>query len=151
MNWANTKKLILHLWRTYATTSNVVLAIAVLIGVSWGWGTVSTMRTNFAAQNAYEEQRRQLELTQLELATLQYQQNYYESDEYKDLAARTYLGLASPGEKVIILPKNSDEAKQEVSGDIAGSSMPETQAPVPSNFAQWLDFLSGNNARSLQD
>jgi hypothetical protein len=131
--------------------SNAVLAIALIIAGGWTWGTISSMQTNLSAQRAYEEQQRQLELTKLEVATLQYQQNYYNSDEYKDLAARMYLGLASPGEKVLVLPKNSAEAEREVVVDTTKSTTADdSKATSRSNFEQWIDFLSGANAQDLK-
>lgn len=130
--------------------SNVVLVIALVIAGGWTWGTISSMQTNLAAQRAYEEQERQLELTKLEVATLQYQQNYYNSDEYKDLAARTYLSLVSPGEKVLVLPKNSTEASREVVLDTTKSTSGTLATATRSNFQQWMDFLSGGNAHDLQ-
>ena len=151
MRYIEIKRQILHLWHTHATMSNVVLAIALVIAGGWTWGTISTMQTNLTAQRAYEEQQRQLELTKLEVATLEYQQNYYNSDEYKDLSARMYLGLVSPGEKVLILPKNSADAQREVLVDTTKSTTNDsTSTPVRSNFQQWMDFLSGTNARHLQ-
>lgn len=149
MRFADVKKQAIHFWHAHATMSNVVLAIALVIAGGWTWGTIASMQTNLAAQRAYEEQERQLELTKLEVATLQYQQNYYNSDEYKDLAARTYLGLVSPGEKVLVLPKNSTDAGREV---IVDTTRPATTSggTTRSNFQQWMDFLSGSNAHDLQ-
>jgi cell division protein FtsB len=150
MRFADVKKQVIHLWHTHATMSNIVLVIALVIAGGWTWGTISSMQTNLAAQRAYEEQERQLELTKLEVATLQYQQNYYNSDEYKDLSARTYLGLVSPGEKVLILPKNSTDASREVVVDTTKSTSGASSASTRSNFQQWMDFLSGSNAHDLQ-
>ena len=132
--------------------SNVVLAVALVIAAGWTWGTISTMQTNLTAQHAYQEQQRELELTKLEVATLQYQQNYYGSDEYKDLSARMYLGLVSPGEKVLVLPKNTMSAQREVLVDTTKPASTDTTAKVTdrSNFQQWMDFLSGANAHDLQ-
>jgi len=152
MPLADVKKRVLHLWHTYATMSNAVLAVALVIAAGWTWGTISSMQTNLTAQRAFEEQQRQLELTKLEVATLQYQQNYYESDEYKDLSARTYLGLVSPGEKVLVLPKNTTAAQQNVLVDTTKpiDGVASTQVNEGSNFSQWMDFLSGANASNLQ-
>ena len=151
MRSADIKKQVVHFWHTHATMSNAVLAIALVIAASWTWGTISSMQTNFTAQKAYEEQKRQLELTKLEVDTLQYQQNYYNSDEYKDLSARTYLGLVSPGEKVLLLPKNTTNAQREVLIDTTKSPNANTTKVVSlSNFQQWMNFLSGANAQTLQ-
>jgi hypothetical protein len=105
----------------------------------------------FAAQKAVDDQVRELKLTELEVATLQYQQNYYKSDEYKELMARTKLGLALPGEKVLVLPPNSEAVK---ASDAANSTQALTDsakaANKGSNFEQWLEFLTGNSAQNLQ-
>jgi hypothetical protein len=152
MQFADVKKRALHLWHTHATMSNAVLAIALVIAAGWTWGTISAMQTNLTAQRAYEEQQRQLELTKLEVATLKYQQNYYNSEEYKDLAARTYLGLVSQGEKVLVLPKNTTAAQRDVIIDTTSSvdTSVSVMTDSRSNFEQWVDFLSGTNAHNLQ-
>jgi len=152
MRYTDIKRQVLHLWHTHATMSNVVLAVALVIAAGWTWGTISTMQTNLTAQHAYQEQQRELELTKLEVATLQYQQNYYGSDEYKDLSARMYLGLVSPGEKVLVLPKNTMSAQREVLVDTTKPASTDTTSKVTdrSNFQQWMDFLSGANAHDLQ-
>ena len=150
MNRVEIAKKLRHVWREYGTLNNVVIAAALVIAASWAWGTISTMQTNFAAQKAYDDQKRQLELTQLEVDTLKYQQNYYKSDEYKDLMARTNLGLASPGEKVLLLPPNTTAAK----ADGAVSTKPAavtSQTTTMSNFEQWLHFLTGANAHDLHN
>lgn len=151
MPLADVKKHLLHFWHTHATMSNAVLAVAMVIAAGWTWGTISSMQTNLTAQRAYEEQQRQLELTKLEVATLQYQQNYYNSDEYKDLSARTFLGLVSPGEKVLVLPKNTTTAQRsEVLIDTTKPVDASTKVATRSNFQQWMDFLSGANAQDLK-
>jgi cell division protein FtsB len=149
MNTSDLEKKARHYWHEYGTMSNVVLAVALLIAASWAWGSVSTMQRNFALQKEVDAKRLELELTDLQVQTLQYQQNYYKSDEYKDLAAREHLGLASPGEKVLLLPKNSqvviNQSKKEgeaTSTIVVGSTL--------SNLQQWLNFFSGASANSLQ-
>ena len=110
------------------------------------------MQTNFAAQKMVDSQKRELDLMQLEVDTLQYQQNYYKSDEYKDLAARTNLGLAAPGEKVLLLPKNSPAVVMADKESEKKSLAPSTRATTPasSNFDQWINFFLGNNAEVLR-
>ena len=140
----NIKKRLSSLWRQYGTMNNIVVAVALLVAASWAWGSVTVMQRNFALQREADEQERQLQLSQLEVDTLQYQQNYYKSDEYKDLAARTYLGLASPGEKVLVLPPNTDAAKDD---DATKKTTPQKTGSI-SNLDQWLNFLLGNNSEA---
>ncbi len=139
-----------HLWRTYGTLNNIVMVVALVVAASWAWGTIAQMQTNFAAQKAVDDQRRELQLTELEVATLQYQQNYYKSDEYKELSARKDLGLVLPGEKVLALPANSQAVKDADAADAKRGSTQATQAATGSNLEQWLQFLTGQSARGLQ-
>ena len=64
------QKRVRHLWRTYGTLNNIVMAVALAIAASWVWGTITQMQTNFAAQKAVDDQQRQLQLSQLEVETL---------------------------------------------------------------------------------
>ncbi len=145
----NIKKRATYLWREYGSMNNIVVAVALLVAASWAWGSVTVMQRNFALQRDADEQQRQVELSQLEVDTLQYQQNYYKSDEYKDLAARTYLGLVSPGEKVLVLPPNSAAVKED--DGVASKKVGSKKTGPSSNLDQWLNFLLGNNsAATLQ-
>lgn len=139
-----------HLWRTYGTLNNIVMGVALLVAASWAWGTVSQMQTNFAAQKAVDEQKRELRLTELQLATLKYQQNYYKSDEFKELAARQNLGLVTPGEKVLVLPPNSQAVKDQDSANEQRVTARPEQVSKGTNFEQWVQFLTGQSARGLQ-
>lgn len=148
MNISSIRKWLQHAWHTYGTLNNVVMAVALVIATGWAWGSVSMIQTNFNAQKSLEDQRRQLELTQLEVDTLQYQQNYYKTDEYKDLAARKDLGLASPGEDVLLLPPNTQSVKDADSRDVttlAAQSSGDNRS-TESNFDQWMSFLTGGMA-----
>jgi cell division protein FtsB len=140
-----------HLWRRYGTMSNIVVGVALVIAAGWVWGSVTTMQRNFSLQKEVDAKRRQLELTDLQVQTLQYQQNYYRSDEYKDLAAREHLGLASPGEKVLFLPANSAAVQQEAKrAEAPVAAATPTVGSAPSNLDQWLNFFSGASAHDLQ-
>ena len=98
-----------------------------------------------------EERQRERDVLELEVATLRYRQNYYRSDEFKDLKARSKLGLASPGEKVLILPPNSERARQQDEQDQKLKAAAPAEKPVSgSNFQQWINFLSGKSASRLQ-
>ena len=150
MSTEQIQKKVRHYWRTYGTMNNIVAFVALAIAASWAWGSVATMQRNFALQREVDSRRRELELTDLEVQTLQYQQNYYRSDEYKDLAAREDLGLASPGEKVLILPPNSFAVKRETEQANRKAVAVVKPGSAPSNLIQWMNFFSGASASSLQ-
>ena len=140
-----------HLWRVYGTMNNIVVAGALIIAIAWIGGTISVMQTNLTAQKAVDSQQRQLELAKLEVDTLKYQQNYYTSDEYKDLAARRELGLVQQGEKVLILPPNTTVDPKADEGGTAKDLQGDGVADTRSNVVQWLDFFSGKSAHRLQE
>lgn len=144
------QKRVRHLWRTYGTLNNIVMVVALAIAASWVWGTITQMQTNFAAQKAVDDQQRQLQLTQLEVETLKYQRNYYGSDEYKDLAAREKLGLVAPGEKVLVLPPNSQAVKAADTAEEKRTTQRIVAKTTDSNLIQWLKFLTGQSARGLK-
>lgn len=142
----NIRKLIYHIRWRYLTLNNVVLAIAFVIGANWAWGSIEMMQRNYTLQRTLDIKMREQTLAELENATLAFEQRYYESDEYKELAARQHLGLSSEGEKVLILPPTaSNEAPME------NEERSDVATEKPSNIKQWIDFLSGNNRRRLQD
>ena len=136
-----------YIWFNYANFNGLVLLLAIIIAVSWVMGTMSTIQTNFSAQRALDEKKQQLRLAQLEVETLKYEQNY------KELEARSKLGLADPGEKQLILPENSVAVKSLDSQDDNSSyikTAPRNNTPAvhKSNFQQWIDFLTGKTAAS---
>lgn len=127
------------------TLNNVVLAIAFIIGANWAWGSIEMMQRNYTLQRTLDIKRREQTLAELENAMLAFEQKYYESNEYKELAARQHLGLGSEGEKILILPPNVESSHQDA--DVPRAVIVEESS---NNFKQWMDFLSGKNRRNLQ-
>ena len=148
INIVRIRRALYYLKHRYANMNNVVIGVAFVIAASWAWGAVSMMQRNFGLQKEVDAQKRELQLTELEVQTLQYQQNYYRSDEYKELAARERLGLALPGEKVLMLPPNSEQAKKEPGAK--ETMKPSGSGAAISNFEQWMNFLTGKSAANLQ-
>lgn len=111
------------------------LAINILLGLLGLYLALSLFGT---VRRNYELQR---EITQLEQSNkaleqsnqdLKYQIAYFQTDLFKDKAARAKLGLQAPGENVLILPKQPAPEVETAS-----------KQPKRSNFAQWIDFLRG--------
>ncbi len=133
--------------KRYTTLNTVVILIGAIVVSGWVWGSITTMQRNYALQKEVDARERKLALTQLEVDTMQLQKNYYASDEYKELAARERLGLAAPGEKVLLLPPNSAAAK---ATNITEKS-PTATTRTLTNFEQWMLFLFGGSAARLQN
>jgi len=138
------RRLFYHVRHHYFTTNNLVVLIGLFMAASWAWGSVQAMERNYALQKEIDYKRRELRLSELETSKLQFEQNYFKSDEYKELAVREKLGLINPGEKVLILPPNSPQASE---GEDRQTVVP--RAVPESNLQAWVNFLFGGAYRSL--
>ncbi|MEO5950562.1 MAG: hypothetical protein ABIQ04_03890 [Candidatus Saccharimonadales bacterium] len=143
MKKINIRKTYYHISHRYFTINNVVITIALLIGASWAWGSIGVMQRNYDLQKEVDGKSRQQKLADLEVQSLAFEKKYYQSNEYQELAVRDRLGLVTPGESVLILPQNSEAAKNADIQSIATI----TAKPVAqqSKFQQWMNFIFGGN------
>lgn len=119
---------------------NVVLIVALIFCLIWTWGSISSMTRNWDLAQELMNRQREKALLELEVETLELENEYYHSAEYQEIAARKYQGKMLPGETMVYLPANSAVAKTKHSADTNNS------APVSetmSNFEQWMAFLFG--------
>jgi len=125
----------------YATPGNLVVAVALLLALTFVWSSLGVMQRNYALEKELDAQKQQLQLAQLQTANDKLEQSYYKTAEYQQLAARQDLGLALPGEKLLVLPANSHAAIQ------ADSEQGTVAVPVAdtNNFEQWINFLFGGD------
>lgn len=123
----------------------MVMLIGLVVAASWAWGSVQAMERNYTLQKGVDLKRYQLRLAELQKQKLEYEQNYYESDEYKELAVREKLGLVMPGEKVLILPENTVPPDEEVQA----TTVP--RVVEQNNIQQWINFLSGTSFSNLRE
>lgn len=145
MKKINTRKLIYRIRNKYLTLNNVVIGVAFLIAASWVWGSLGVMQRNYALQKEVDLKQRQLQLAELETKSMELEKRYYGTREYQELAVRQDLGLGLPGEKVLILPANSQSAKD---ADTTISDVAAVDTLQVSNFEQWMNFLFGANHKN---
>lgn len=141
----NIQKIIYHIHHKYLTLNNVVIVVAFVIAAGWVWASLGAMQRNYGLQKDIDLKQRQLQLTQLQRDNLSLQKNYYQTTEYQELAVRDILGLVRPGEHALVLPPNSQTAKDE---DAAKTTTIATQAST-SNLEQWVNFLFGGYSKSI--
>lgn len=148
MQKINIRKIIYHVRHKYLTFNNFVILTAFLIAAGWVWGSLQVMQRNYSLQKEVDLKKRQLQLAGLQKDSLELQKRYYETNEYKELAARESLGLVMPGEKVLILPENSQAAKDaDAKKSTTGTETVSTERT--SNMEQWLNFLFGGYSKSI--
>ena len=129
------------------TLNNIVILAAFLIAASWVWGSLGMMQRNYNLQKEVDDKKRQLQLVELQKDNLELQKRYYQTREYQELAVRETLGLVMPGEKVLILPENSQAAKEaDAPAEARVVAVDQT-----SNLEQWINFLFGGYSRSISE
>ena len=131
-----TKTELIYRFKKYATLNNIVMFVAAIIVLTGVWSTIDTLQRNFSLQMQVNDLDQQIEVAELETSTLGLEQQYFQSSEYLELSARQYLGKATPGEKMIILPKHQPAAK---------SIERPARYVEPSNLEQWKQFFFGSS------
>lgn len=124
---------------------NVGLYIFCIVVLAITWSGVRTLQNNYSLEkkiSALNQQNRVLEL-QNENAALT--NNYYKTGEYLDLAARQNLGLAAPGEKVLLIPRTValKYVDQSLSSSGADTAAPNDRPKLVKHLEAWRDFLLG--------
>lgn len=120
---------------------NVILIIAMLFCLSWTWGSISSMSRNWTLAQEVMERQREKALLELEVETLELENEYYLSAEYQELAARKYQGKMLAGETMIYLPDNTAAAKSK-HATVSDDELVTVTSEL-SNFQQWMAFLFG--------
>ncbi len=121
---------------------NIIIIVAAICCLVWTWGSISSMSRNWSLAEELMSQQREKALLELEVDTLELENEYYRSTEYQELAARKYQNKKLPGETMIYLPANSEAAMNKHKQTPTDYDNPITDTTL-SNFEQWLAFLFG--------
>lgn len=124
------------------TFERVILTIAVVLCLAWTWGSIDAMSRNWTLAQELMSRQREKALLELEVETLELENEYYRSHEYQELAARKYQGKILPGETMIYLPDNSEQARNKHKNQSTEDSS-TIAATTMNNLEQWLAFLFG--------
>ena len=147
MKHTNVRKIVYFFRHKLLTFNNLVIITAILIALGWVWGSLNVMQRNYALQKEVDYKKRELQLAELQKDSLELEKRYYETNEYRELAARESLGLVMPGEKLLILPENSEGAK--AASDTKNTGSQVVSVETTSNLEQWLNFLFGGYSKSI--
>ena|SRR5579884_110196 len=112
----------------------------VVIVLLISWSGVKSIQANYNLQKQISVLKQQNQLQQLQNDNLKLQNNYYNSNQYLELAARQNFGLASPGEKELIVPEQvalSHTIPIESNYSVPQDSITKSQ----SNFKSWINFF----------
>jgi len=106
--------------------------------MSWAWGSIESMQKNYELQRSIDNKRQQVEIEKLQVALLEYESKYYQSEEYQELTIRQRTGKGLPGEKQLIT--------QSFESATPTQKLASSAKRTDSNFQQWMNFLFGGNS-----
>ena len=114
-----------------------------IVAVLVTWSGIKAVQTNYGLQKQIARLQQQNEVHNLENTNLKLQNEYLNTDQFLELAARREFGKAAPGETVLLVPKSVALAH---TVDLDKSTKPKSQPSVskPSyqrNFEAWIDFF----------
>lgn len=125
------------------TFERVVLVVAASCCLAWTWGSIDAMTRNWTLAQELMSRQREKAVLELEVETLELENEYYQSHEYQELAARKYQGKMLAGETMIYLPDNSESARAKHKDSPSDSAEPTIATATMSNLEQWIAFLFG--------
>ena len=117
-----------------------LLFVVIVLLISWSG--IKTIQTNYGLQKQISALNERNALQKLQNDNLALDNQYFNSNQYLELAARQNFSLASPGEKEVIVPQNVALA---YTVDLPTQAQPvEAKAKQPAyqrNFESWKDFF----------
>lgn len=120
----------------FLTIENVVLIGAIVLCLVWTYQSVAAMSRNWELSEKLTAERKALELLNIEVETAELENEYYKSNEYQELMARRQLDKKLPGENMVVMPENSDTAKNKHKEVVE-----EKEEQNYSNFEKWILYL----------
>src|SRR3990167_10839040 len=98
-----------------------------IVAVLVTWSGIKAVQTNYGLQKQIARLQQQNEVHNLENTNLKLQNEYLNTDQFLELAARREFGKAAPGETVLLVPKSIALAHV---ADLDKSIKPKSQPTV---------------------
>ncbi len=122
------------------TVENVVLVLAIVLCFVWTYQSIVAMSRNWELSEKLTTERKKLELLTVEVETAELANEYYKTEEYQELMARRLLDKKLPGENMVVMPENSEAAKNKHAEVVTTEGQTNTDENY-SNFEKWMMYL----------
>ena len=115
-----------------------------IIAVLVTWSGIKAVQTNYDLQKQISGLEQQNKVNELENKNLELQNQYYNTDQFLELAARRQFGKAAPGETEVLIPKSVALVH---SVDLSKQTQTITAKPTTTkpkyqqNFEAWVNFF----------
>lgn len=138
--WANLEKYIDQLQDVRVVGLLTFAVIMVLIA----WSGANAIDTNYGLQRQISKLQQQNQVKELTNTNLQLQNEYFNTNQYLELAARQNFGLAMSGETELLVPTSVAMAHTINVADSEQQQAVQTAAKQPAyqrNFQAWINFF----------
>jgi cell division protein FtsB len=130
-----------------ADVRNIALYIFGIVILAIAWSGAKTVQSNYELQKKIATLQQENNVIWLQNNNTYLQNQYYKTDQYLELSARQNLGLAAPGEHVLLIPNQVamryvDPALEATSSSTQTKS-PDKRPGYVKNLEAWRDFLLG--------
>ena len=117
----------------------IIFAVLVLLIT---WSGIKTVQTNYVLQKQISALKQQNAVHKLQNDNLNLLNQYFNSNQYLELAARQDFALASPGEKEVIVPESVALTYTTNLPSTVTKSNTNTQIPTyQKNVESWVNFF----------
>lgn len=120
----------------YLSIENVFLLAAILLCLMLTYQSIVAMSRNWELSEKLRAEKKELELLTVETEASELENEYYKTDEYQELLARRSLDKQFSGENMVVMPQNSEEAKNKYK-----KINTKAEEKEYSNFEKWMMYL----------
>jgi cell division protein FtsB len=120
------------------------LLLFLIIVLLISWSGIKVIDTNYRLQKQIAQLDQETQVQNLSNTNIKLQNDYFQTDQYLEIAARQNFGLAKAGETVLNVPQNVALAHTVDVPNIDQVEAKKTQAKQPvyqRNFQAWMNFL----------
>ena len=111
------------------------------------WSSIKVVQANYDLQKQISSMQQVNDVQELANNNLKLKNQYLNTNEYLELAARRHFNKAAPGEKLLIIPKevalahSIDIPKPKTADDHIAETVKASGSSAQHNFDAWLNFL----------
>lgn len=131
------RKIKYSLKHDFFSIENVVLLLAIILCFYWTMQSINAMSRNWDLSERLSTEKKQLELLSVEVEASELENQYFQTKEYQEILSRKHLDKMLPGEKMVVMPDNTENAKAKHQKNTDSVNDKENR----SNFEKWMAFL----------
>lgn len=125
-----------------------MLYIFAFVVLAISWSTVRAVQKNYQLQKEIAVLQQENKLLELSNENTALQNQFFETDQFLELSARQNLGLAEPGEKVLVVPPSVAQRyvdKSLIASKEEANDQEQSKSDYMKNIESWRNFLLGRN------